>query len=247
MLLALLSSHQTYIAGAARSAPALRRHPTMVLELDPSAAVHSISSLLAEEGAEPITPVFLAQLGLGATMFLGGTALETGAFGEVEEPKEVGVVEGEVDIYRDSPLRYMGYANECGEAFRPLVPVEVVFFTYFAAISYVLADTVDKGKKGAAVPGDDSALRATFGAVDTFLWQMLASVLFPSFIINRLVTLLFTLQGDGVLPEPLTIGWLPTAAGLLAIPLLIAPLDVLAHWTLNGSFRRVSSAVVDSK
>ena len=68
MLLAPLSSHQTYIAGAARSAPALRRHPTMVLELDPSAAVHSISSLLAEEGAEPITPVFLAQLGLGATM-----------------------------------------------------------------------------------------------------------------------------------------------------------------------------------
>ena len=95
-----------------------------------------------------------------------------------------------------------------------------------------------------------------------------------------------------MLPEPLTIGWLPTAAGLLAIPLLIAPLDVLAHWvrrprtrphwptdagrcppawccgwsqrrpscpcphphsdrwprqTLNGSFRRVSSAVVDSK
>lgn len=125
---------------------------------------------------------------------MGGTALETGAFGEVEEPKEVGVVDGEVDIYRDSPLRYLGYANECGEAFRPLVPVEVVFFTYFAAISYVLADTVDKGKKGAAVPGDDSALRATFGAVDTFLWQMLASVLFPSFIINRLVTLLFTLQ-----------------------------------------------------
>ena len=35
-------------------------------------------------------------------------------------------VEGEVDIYRDSPLRYLGYANECGEAFRPLVPVELV-------------------------------------------------------------------------------------------------------------------------
>ena len=64
-----------------------------------------------------------------------------------------------------------GYANECGEAFRPLVPVEIVYFTYFLAISYVLADTVDKGKKGAAAPGDDSTLRATFGAVDTFMWQ----------------------------------------------------------------------------
>ena len=60
-----------------------------------------------------------------------------------------------------------GYANECGEAFRPLVPVEIVYFTYFLAISYVLADTVDKGKKGAAAPGDDSTLRATFGAVHT--------------------------------------------------------------------------------
>ena len=38
-----------------------------------------------------------------------------------------------------------GYANECGEAFRPLVPVEVVYFTYFLAISYVLADTVPTG------------------------------------------------------------------------------------------------------
>ena len=124
------------------------------------------------------------------------------------------------------------------------MPVELVYFTYFLAISYVLADTVDKGKKGAVAPGDDSTLRATFGAVDTFMWQMLASVLFPSFIINRLVTLLFSLQADGVLPQ---IELLPTVAGLLAIPLLIVPLDVLAHWTLNGSFRKVSSAVIEGK
>ena len=29
----------------------------------------------------------------------------------------------EVDIYRDTPLRYAGYANEVGEAFRALVSV----------------------------------------------------------------------------------------------------------------------------
>ena len=76
------------------------------------------------------------------------------------------------------------------------------------------------------------------------MWQMLASVLFPSFIINRLVTLLFSLQADGVIPS---LELLPTVAGLLAIPLLIVPLDVLAHWTLNGSFRKVSSAVIEGK
>ena len=76
------------------------------------------------------------------------------------------------------------------------------------------------------------------------MWQMLASVLFPSFIINRLATLLFSLQAGGVIPS---IELLPTVAGLLAIPLLIVPLDVLAHWTLNGSFRKVSSAVIEGK
>ena len=28
---------------------------------------------------------------------------------------------GEVDIYRDTPVRLLGYANEVGEAFRALV------------------------------------------------------------------------------------------------------------------------------
>ena len=62
---------------------------------------------------------------------------------------QVGVEEGVPDIYRDSLLRYLGYANEVGEAFRPLVPVELVYASYVLAIGYILADTVDKGKKGA--------------------------------------------------------------------------------------------------
>ena len=106
--------------------------------------------------------------------------------------------DGEVDIYRDTLLRYAGYANEVGEAFRPLVPVEFVYFSYVIAITYILADTVDKGRKGAAVPGSGAAIRGTLGAADTFCWQMLASVIFPSFCINRLVTLLVTLQSGDV-------------------------------------------------
>ena len=31
--------------------------------------------------------------------------------------------ESEVDIYRDTPVRFLGYANEVGEAFRALVSV----------------------------------------------------------------------------------------------------------------------------
>ncbi|XP_045145560.1 mitochondrial fission process protein 1 isoform X2 [Echinops telfairi] len=59
----------------------------------------------------------------------------------------------ERDLYRDTWVRYLGYANEVGEAFRSLVPAAVVWLSYGVASSYVLADAVDKGKKaGESVP-----------------------------------------------------------------------------------------------
>ena len=44
----------------------------------------------------------------------------------------------EVDIYRDTPLRYLGYANEVGEAFRALVHVNWVKLSYGVASAYVV-------------------------------------------------------------------------------------------------------------
>ncbi|ROL44403.1 Mitochondrial fission process protein 1 [Anabarilius grahami] len=56
----------------------------------------------------------------------------------------------EVDIYRDTWVRFLGYANEVGEAFRALVPVSAVWASYAVATAYVSADALDKGKKAAA-------------------------------------------------------------------------------------------------
>uniref|UniRef100_A0A8C6AZT1 Mitochondrial fission process protein 1 n=2 Tax=Odontoceti TaxID=9722 RepID=A0A8C6AZT1_MONMO len=53
----------------------------------------------------------------------------------------------ERDLFRDTWVRYLGYANEVGEAFRSLVPVSVVWLSYGVSSSYVLADAIDKGKK----------------------------------------------------------------------------------------------------
>ena len=47
----------------------------------------------------------------------------------------------EVDIYRDTPLRYLGYANEVGEAFRALVHVNWVKLSYGVASAYVVRST----------------------------------------------------------------------------------------------------------
>lgn len=53
----------------------------------------------------------------------------------------------EVDVYRDTWVRYLGYANELGESFRPLIPRSVVVGTYVIAFGYVAMDTYDKSSK----------------------------------------------------------------------------------------------------
>jgi len=203
--------------------------------------------LLAEEpAAEPIGPLLIAQLAVGASLVASGFALE---FSDTEVEEE-GVAqpekaEGESDIYRDSLLRYCGYANEVGEAFRPLVPVAVVYATYVIAITYILADTVDKGKKGADAFG--GAIPGTLGAVDTFCWQMLASVLFPSFIINRTVLLIVSAQEFNDLPQFLNAEWIATVVGLAIIPAVIVPLDILAHFSMNQSYRKIGKSILGIK
>ncbi|KAL1504640.1 hypothetical protein AB1Y20_008422 [Prymnesium parvum] len=136
-------------------------------------STHLPLHLLASTASpQEITPVLIGQMGVITAMLAAGFALDKQG---VYEPEEPDAEPGSIDIYRNSPLRYMGYANECGEAFRPLVDVSIVYLTYVGAITYILADTVDKGAKGAKVESE-SVLRGVIGATDTFLWQMLASV-----------------------------------------------------------------------
>ncbi|XP_074916137.1 mitochondrial fission process protein 1 isoform X2 [Chelonoidis abingdonii] len=55
----------------------------------------------------------------------------------------------ETDLYRDTWVRYLGYANEVGESFRAIVPISLVWASYGVATTYVMADAIDKGKKAA--------------------------------------------------------------------------------------------------
>eukprot|EP00238_Polyblepharides_amylifera_P014944 CAMPEP_0196580006 /NCGR_PEP_ID=MMETSP1081-20130531/26244_1 /TAXON_ID=36882 /ORGANISM="Pyramimonas amylifera, Strain CCMP720" /LENGTH=445 /DNA_ID=CAMNT_0041899755 /DNA_START=286 /DNA_END=1623 /DNA_ORIENTATION=+ len=78
--------------------------------------------------------------------------------GEAKEQQEVCILDDaggfklemqdpEVDFYRETLIRYLGYSNECGEAFRPLVGDLGANLTYVVAVSYVMADAVDKAKR----------------------------------------------------------------------------------------------------
>ena len=118
--------------------------------------------------------------------------------------------------YRSVPLRYMGYANELGESFRPLIPVSFVHFSYVLAFGYVFADTswvysnavARKQLLLLAAPTkaplrppttvvvappqqEHSSSLSNFSpavqAFDCLLWQTFASVFIPGYVIHSIV------------------------------------------------------------
>ncbi|XP_035762766.1 mitochondrial fission process protein 1 [Neolamprologus brichardi] len=150
-------------------------------------------------------------------------------------------LEKTVDIYRDTWVRFLGYANEVGEAFRALVPVSLVWGSYAVATAYVTADAVDKGKKAAVAHGDNPGrtTRVAVAVVDTFVWQALASVIIPGFTINRVcATSLYLLGRTTRWPLPVR-KWTTTAIGLSTIPFIITPIDRSVDYLLDSSLRKV--------
>ncbi|EGW10806.1 mitochondrial fission process protein 1 [Cricetulus griseus] len=151
----------------------------------------------------------------------------------------------ECDLYRDTWVRYLGYANEVGEAFRSLVPTAVVWLSYGVSSSYVLADAIDKGKKAGEEPSPEEgrSTRVALAVVDTFVWQSLASVAIPGFTINRLCAA--SLYGLRTMTRwPLTVRkWTTTTLGLLAIPVIVHPIDRSVDFLLDSSLRKLYPSV----
>ncbi|NXF46037.1 MTFP1 protein, partial [Oceanites oceanicus] len=160
-----------------------------------------------------------------------------------------------------------GYANEVGESFRPLVPLQVVWASYGVATAYVTADAIDKGRRAATVsvtpspptptsprPTDPpvppqahaqdpaQATRVGVAVVDTFVWQSLASVAIPGVTINRLCAASLALLGT-LTRWPLPVRrWTTTALGLAAIPLIITPIDRAVDFLMDSSLRKLYGA-----
>lgn len=159
----------------------------------------------------------------------------------VGKPEMLGAVKEEPDIYRDTWIRFLGYANEVGESFRALIPVSLVWASYGIATAYVTADAIDKGKKASATHGEEpgKTRRVTVAVVDTFIWQSLASVAIPGFTINRICAAsLYLLARTTRWPIPVR-KWTTTAVGLSAIPVIIKPIDRSVDFLLDATLRKV--------
>uniref|UniRef100_A0A7S0LDM7 Mitochondrial fission process protein 1 n=1 Tax=Coccolithus braarudii TaxID=221442 RepID=A0A7S0LDM7_9EUKA len=119
----------------------------------------------------------------------------------------------DIDLLRTGLARYLGYANELGEAFHPLAPGWCYNASYAVAGTYVCADAAWRAR---ALPAD-APRSGALEAADTLLWQSLASVAIPGAVINRIV------WAAGKFAPPAS--RIPTIAGLCAIPLIIKPID----------------------
>ena len=139
-----------------------------------------------------------------------------------------------IDMWRDSPVRYLGYANEVGESFRPLFP-RMLIPSYLLSIGYVLGDTRDKYVKAKSQETSSSTSLSLsspwISAMDALLWQSFASVIVPGITINRIVALsskVWTGQGKQ---------FGPTTIGLMMIPLIIHPIDVAVEGCMDIAVR----------
>jgi len=157
---------------------------------------------------------------------------------------------GNYNIFRDSLLRYCGYANEVGESFRYQYP-KFVAPSYALAFGYCLADSIsagyqelyvkeDGGNEGTSSKYDtrSNETRAAIAFFDTLLWQSLASVAIPGGVINTIVRATrFTVARTAGLPLAVTT-WAPTVMGLGSIPFIIHPIDECVDFALDNSTRK---------
>eukprot|EP00560_Eucampia_antarctica_P002361 CAMPEP_0197833748 /NCGR_PEP_ID=MMETSP1437-20131217/19990_1 /TAXON_ID=49252 ORGANISM="Eucampia antarctica, Strain CCMP1452" /NCGR_SAMPLE_ID=MMETSP1437 /ASSEMBLY_ACC=CAM_ASM_001096 /LENGTH=176 /DNA_ID=CAMNT_0043437991 /DNA_START=148 /DNA_END=675 /DNA_ORIENTATION=- len=163
-------------------------------------------------------------------------------------------VQAEIPVYnvfRDSHLRYMGYANEIGESFRYQFP-KLVRPTYVLAFGYCGMDALSTGYSAWKQPpqienhNNNNSQRTkknqvAIATMDTLLWQCLASVLIPGVTINMVVraSRLAIVRASASQPLPAMVSkWFPTFVGIASIPIIIHPIDTFVDLCLDNTIRK---------
>jgi len=142
----------------------------------------------------------------------------------------------EVDIWRDTLLRFCGYANEIGESFRYVAPM-LYYPSYGVATAYVLGDVQDKARKTYAVEKKLSP-SIIVSSLDCLLWQSLASVIVPGLTIKLAVNTSTAVLKKTV-KNPSIVRWAPVALGLGLIPFIVHPIDHSVTVTMDHTIRKV--------
>lgn len=119
--------------------------------------------------------------------------------------------------------------------------------SYILAWAYSLADVHDKGMKTYKADGDTITRTCIINMADCFIWQTLASVAIPGFVINRTVSVaqyfLHSFRNysysHAFFGGRLPIKFVPVFVGLSTIPFIVHPIDDATTTIMEYSFRRV--------
>jgi fission process protein 1 len=137
------------------------------------------------------------------------------------------------DPYRETSIRYMGYANEVGEALENYLPEWGLPASYCVAATYVIFDTLDKGQKAFDAASRDERLEESLKAsTETFIWQVLASLFWPGGVIRLMVNVIdLMIPGDNE--------YISTALGILLIPVIVRPIDEFVDEIMEDTVSKV--------
>ena len=142
---------------------------------------------------------------------------------------------GELDLARETNLRYLGYANETGESFKFIFP-QFLGPSYAIAYGYCLGDALYKSLHWYFNNSEviSSGIYKTFA--DALIFQCFASVLIPgniiAFIVERTEEKLKETDLDDKVKK-----WGPTLIGLGAIPFIVHPIDVSVDFAMDHTIR----------
>ena len=137
------------------------------------------------------------------------------------------------DPYRETSIRYMGYANEVGEALENYLPDWGLPASYCVAATYVMFDTLDKGQKAFdAAPKEERFEESLKASTETFIWQILASLFWPGGVIRLTVNIIdLMIPGDNE--------YISTALGIILIPVIVRPIDEFVDEIMEDSVSKV--------
>ena len=149
----------------------------------------------------------------------------------------------EYDVFKHSNLRYIGYSNEFGEAFRNVVPKKVVYASWVVECLYFFSDVAHKSYLSfyrlETENKKDQFLGVFHSSSHTILWQFFASVTLPALIINRIV------KFSKIMVQKRTnnisrIKSIPTFIGLSCIPIMPYVVDPFVDNILDRYFKKES-------
>ena len=133
------------------------------------------------------------------------------------------------DFWRHTPCRYLGYANEVGEAFRYQISKKILISAYVISGGYVLGDTIDKTYKSylkKKETSDPNYKRLIKSSSLSLIWQLLATEIIPGLFVYLVVKEAKKYKYLFIKSAKIRF-WMPTLIGLIWIPCFPYTIDPL--------------------